>query len=42
MDDDIIIITNLVKKFGDKTALNGLDLRVRRGELFGFLGPNGS
>ncbi|MBR7152350.1 MAG: ABC transporter ATP-binding protein [Candidatus Methanomethylophilaceae archaeon] len=42
MDDDIIIITDLVKKFGDKTALDGLDLRVHRGELFGFLGPNGA
>ena len=42
MDEDIIIITNLVKKFGDKTALDGLDLRVHRGELFGFLGPNGA
>lgn len=40
--DDIIIITDLVKHFGDKTALNGLNLRVHRGELFGFLGPNGA
>ena len=42
MDDDIIIISDLVKKFGEKTAINGLDLRVHRGELFGFLGPNGA
>ncbi|MBR2348983.1 MAG: ABC transporter ATP-binding protein [Candidatus Methanomethylophilaceae archaeon] len=42
MDDDIIIISDLVKKFGEKTAINGLNLRVHRGELFGFLGPNGA
>ena len=28
--------------FGTKTALDGLDLNVRRGEVFGFLGPNGA
>lgn len=42
MDDDIIIISDIVKRFGEKTAINGLDLRVHRGELFGFLGPNGA
>ncbi len=40
--DDIIMITDLVKRYGDKTAVDHLDLRVRRGELFGFLGPNGA
>ncbi|MBR4226145.1 MAG: ABC transporter ATP-binding protein [Candidatus Methanomethylophilaceae archaeon] len=40
--EDIIIIKGLVKKFGDKTAVNGLDLSIHRGELFGFLGPNGA
>lgn len=33
---------NLTKKFGDLVAVDGLSLRVRRGELFGFLGPNGA
>ena len=42
MDDDIIVISDIVKRFGEKTAINGLDLRVHRGELFGFLGPNGA
>ena len=32
----------LVKRFGDFTAVNGIDFDVRRGEIFGFLGPNGS
>ncbi|CAN5810442.1 ABC transporter ATP-binding protein [soil metagenome] len=32
----------LVKRYGDVTAVNGLDLEVRRGECFGLLGPNGA
>jgi ABC-2 type transport system ATP-binding protein len=32
----------LVKKYGDVTAVNGLDLEVRAGECFGLLGPNGA
>jgi len=32
----------LVKRYGRVTALNGLDLEVRTGEVFGFLGPNGA
>ena len=40
--DYIIEIKGLVKRFGDKTAVNGLDLSIHKGELFGFLGPNGA
>jgi len=32
----------LTKKFGDFTAVNGIDLEVKKGELFGLLGPNGA
>jgi ABC-2 type transport system ATP-binding protein len=32
----------LCKSYGDVVALRGVDLEVRRGEIFGFLGPNGS
>jgi ABC-2 type transport system ATP-binding protein len=32
----------LVKKYGDVTAVDGLDLTVQRGECFGLLGPNGA
>jgi ABC-2 type transport system ATP-binding protein len=32
----------LRKRYGEINAVNGVDLRVRRGEVFGFLGPNGS
>ena len=37
-----ISVTGLVKTFGSTTALDGLDLEVRTGEVHGFLGPNGS
>ena len=33
---------NLVRRFGQFTAVNGVSFRVERGEIFGFLGPNGS
>ncbi|MFN2285783.1 MAG: ABC transporter ATP-binding protein, partial [Anaerolineae bacterium] len=32
----------LTKKFGDFTAVDGIDFEVRRGEIYGFLGPNGA
>jgi ABC-2 type transport system ATP-binding protein len=32
----------LTKRFGDFTAVSGADFEVKRGEIFGFLGPNGS
>jgi ABC-2 type transport system ATP-binding protein len=38
----VIGITRLVKTFGSTKALDGLDLVVERGEVHGFLGPNGS
>jgi ABC-2 type transport system ATP-binding protein len=37
-----IEVRGLVKRFGDVTAVAGIDFEVRRGELFGFLGPNGA
>jgi len=39
---DAISISGLVKTFGSTRALDGLDLHVTRGEVHGFLGPNGS
>ncbi|MGB0114802.1 MAG: ABC transporter ATP-binding protein [Ilumatobacteraceae bacterium] len=42
-DDEPAISTNeLTKHYGEFQALIGLDLDVRRGEVFGFLGPNGA
>jgi ABC-2 type transport system ATP-binding protein len=37
-----IDVTGLVKKFGDKVAVDGIDIRMPRGRVWGFLGPNGS
>ena len=39
---NVIKTTSLVKTFGSTKALDGLDLKVGRGEVHGFLGPNGS
>ena len=37
-----IDVQDLNKHFGDKHVVNNVSMRVRRGEIFGFLGPNGS
>src|SRR5579871_1463581 len=37
-----IVAENLVRKFGNFVAVNGVSFRVEKGEIFGFLGPNGS
>lgn len=39
---DVIQVENLVKKFGDFTAVDGLSFSVKYGEIFGILGPNGA
>ena len=38
----VVEAQSLVKRFGAVTALDGLDLSVRTGEIHGFLGPNGA
>jgi len=35
-------VRDLVRKFGDLTAVDHLSLQIRQGEVFGFLGPNGA
>lgn len=40
--DAAISIRGLVKRYGDYTAVDGLDLDIRRGEIFALLGPNGA
>lgn len=42
MKNTIISVQNLVKKYGDFTAVNGLSFEVQEGEIFGLLGPNGA
>ncbi|OSZ78514.1 ABC transporter ATP-binding protein [Chitinophagaceae bacterium IBVUCB1] len=38
----IIRVSNLVKKYGDFTAVKGISFEVKEGEIFGLLGPNGA
>jgi ABC-2 type transport system ATP-binding protein len=40
--EHVISIEGLTKRFGDKTVVDHVSLDVRRGEIVGFLGPNGS
>lgn len=35
-------VQGLTKSYGKVRALRGIDLEVKRGEIFGFLGPNGA
>ncbi|WP_328464712.1 ABC transporter ATP-binding protein [Actinoplanes sp. NBC_00393] len=39
---EAVDVEGLIKRFGAVTALDGLDLQVRTGEVHGFLGPNGA
>jgi len=39
---DLVHARGLTKRFGSFTAVDGIDVDVRRGEAFGFLGPNGA
>ena len=41
-EEPVIDVTGITKRFAGRTVVNGIDLQVRRGEIFGFLGPNGS
>lgn len=41
-NNQTILARGLTKRFGDFTAVNGIDFEVYKGEVFGFLGPNGS
>ena len=41
-DENVIITDNLTKKFGDFIAADSLSFKVKKGEIFGFLGANGA
>jgi ABC-2 type transport system ATP-binding protein len=40
--ETVVETENLTKRYGDFTALDGLSIRVQRGEILGFIGPNGA
>ena len=43
MDSDFVIdVQGITKRFGNRTVVNNIPMQVRRGEIYGFLGPNGS
>lgn len=42
MNDIVISVRDLTKRFGDFTAVDRISFDVRRGEIFGFLGANGA
>jgi ABC-2 type transport system ATP-binding protein len=41
-ETDAVDLSGVVKRFGRQLALDGVSLRVRRGEVYGLLGPNGA
>ena len=42
MAENVIDVRNLTKRFGSRTVVDDVTIKVRRGEIVGFLGPNGS
>ena len=42
LPDEAIVTQDLLRVFGQKAAVNHLNLVVKRGEFYGFLGPNGA
>jgi len=42
VNDLVIDVQGITKRFGNRTVVNNIPMQVRRGEIYGFLGPNGS
>ena len=40
--ENVVEVKNLVKRYKERVALDHLNLEIRKGEIFGLLGPNGS
>lgn len=38
----VVQTNNLSKRFGKEVAVEGLNMKIRKGEIYGFLGPNGA
>jgi ABC-2 type transport system ATP-binding protein len=41
-NNNLIIAENLTKKYGEKVAVDNLNINIKKGEIFGLLGPNGA
>jgi ABC-type multidrug transport system ATPase subunit len=39
---NVVVLENLRKTYGDLRAVDGVSFEVRRGEIFGMVGPNGA
>ncbi|HEV2216610.1 MAG TPA: ABC transporter ATP-binding protein [Candidatus Dormibacteraeota bacterium] len=42
LDDDILVLTNVTKRFGGLVAVDDVSLSIKRGEIFALIGPNGA
>ncbi|HEY7704267.1 MAG TPA: ATP-binding cassette domain-containing protein [Acidimicrobiia bacterium] len=42
MSESLVAAAGLIKRFGDFTAVDGIDFAIEKGQAFGFLGPNGA
>ena len=42
MTEHIIQVENIIKRYGELTAVDGISFSVQKGEFFGLLGPNGA
>ncbi|MBU8580284.1 ABC transporter ATP-binding protein [Bacillus paralicheniformis] len=42
MEQHIVLTKNLTKKFGKQTSVSGLEMKIKKGQIYGFLGPNGA
>jgi ABC-2 type transport system ATP-binding protein len=42
MTEEIVLTKQLTKRYGERAAVDAVNLTVRRGEIYGFLGPNGA
>ena len=42
MQENLLIVKNVIKQFGDYTALNKVNISVPKGSIYGLLGPNGA
>ncbi len=42
MNEEVIIVENLIKKYNDFKAVDGISFKIKKGEVFSLLGPNGA